>query len=301
MHACGIRIKGLQLLHAVSYTQDIVSVLLVMSGIAQLVIAACLLVAVSVVETEGIVRLSTIAITNETSALKICPSSSTLDGARRRTRSAIQQVFQNSPCGGLGWTPVVSLNMGNPSQECPSPWVERDTPERSCTAENSNNCIGVTYPVPGTYRRVCGRAYGYSIRSPDAFASGTENINGAYLDGVSVTYGSPRQHIWSFAAGHGVAFGAQSSRCPCANTNQNQAPFPPPFVGDNYFCDNLDNGGELWDAMDCDNACCTFNSPPVFTASLPSPTTDGIEVRICTDQNAGDETIHIRLLDFYIQ
>lgn len=273
-----------------------------MSALVRLALVLVVLAAVEA-QRNVAVRLDAVVIANNTAATpRSCPSSGALEAAKRRTRAGIQQVFLNSPCGGLGWTSVVSLDMGDPSQQCPPPWVERSTPARSCTAENSNNCIGLMYPVSGvSYSRVCGRAYGYSINSPDAFASGTENIDGAYLDGVSVTYGSPRQHIWSFAAGHGVAFGPQSNRCPCVNTNRNQAPLPPTFVGDNYYCDNLDNGGELWDAQDCNNACCTFNNPPVFNVTLPAPTTDDIEVRICTDQGAGDETIHIRSLQFYVQ
>jgi hypothetical protein len=151
---------------------------------------------------------------------------------------------------------------------------------------------------------VCGQVFGYSINSPDAFAAingGADTIDVPYLDGISVTHGSPRQHIWSFAAGHGVAFGPDNTRCPCVSSNPTQAPEPPSFVGNNYYCDNLDNGGELWDGMGCTNACCTFNNPPVFNVTLPTRTSDGIEVRICTDQNAGDETIHIRMIQLFIR
>ncbi len=42
------------------------------------------------------------------------------------------------------------------------------------------------------------------ISALDAFGFRTleHTIDQAYVDGLSVTHGSPRQHIWSFAAGY---------------------------------------------------------------------------------------------------
>ena len=226
-----------------------------------------------------------------------CPSSDTLESARSNLKADIHQILLDSPCGGIGWTPVVSLDLGDSTHTCPSPWIESATPERSCIAPNTNNnCQGLNFPVSGlTYNRVCGQAVGYAFNSPDAFHDSRNDIDTPYLDGVSVTYGSPRQHIWSFAAGHGGNY-----RCPCDNTNRGQAPLPPAFVGDNYFCDG-DYNGALWDGQDCTTACCTFNSPPWFNVTLPAPSSDPIEVRICANQNSQDENIHIRFLEFFVQ
>ncbi len=69
-------------------------------------------------------------------------------------------------------------------------------------------------------------------------------------------------------------------------------PAHPLHLWDYYFCDGAYNG-RLWDGQDCTTACCTFNSPPWFSVSLPAPTTDDIEVRICTDQDKSDEDIHV--------
>ncbi len=109
-----------------------------------------------------------------------------------------------------------------------------------------------------------------------------------------MTHGSPRQHIWSLAAGHGGNF-----RCPCDNSDRAQAPLPPSFVGNNYFCDG-DYNGALWDGQGCTTDCCTFNSPPYFSVALPSSTFDDIEVRICSDQDRGDEAVHIGMLELYV-
>ena len=211
-----------------------------------------------------------------------------------------------SPCGGAGWRPVVNLNMADPSQVCPSPWIETLTPVRSCNKSTSAaGCDGVSFKVlGGTYSHVCGRAVGYTSGSPDAFADHSQTeVNGSdidipYVDGVSVTYGSPRQHIWSFAAGHGPE-NSRFYRCPCDTSNRTIAPLPPSFVGDNYFCDGEYNNA-LWDGEDCTTACCTFNSPPYFTTTLPAPTSDDIEVRICRDQDQNNEQIAVAELQLFV-
>ena len=58
------------------------------------------------------------------------------------------------------------------------------------------------------YTQVCGRMTGYPYATIDGIVRGWgephtpgNEINGPYLDGVSVTYGTPRQHIWSFFCG----------------------------------------------------------------------------------------------------
>ena len=221
-------------------------------------------------------------------------SSSDLDAVVSDITADVQQLLSSeSPCG-VGWRLAVSLDMGDPSQQCPSPWVESVTPNRSCFSES---CVGITFPVSGQiYSQVCGRAVGYGVGLPDAFLTGSGGNINAYLDGVSVTHGLLRQHIWSFANGHGAPF----HRCPCNNPDRNVAPLPPAFVGDNYFCDGNYNGA-LWDGMDCTSPCCTFNSPPWFNVTLPTSTADGIEVRICSDEGFTDEATYIRLLEFYVK
>ena len=217
-----------------------------------------------------------------------------------------------SPCSGPGWRLVVDLDMTDSSQDCPSPWTETLTPARSCERSTSAaGCEGVSFAVSGgQYTHVCGRAVGYTSRypaSPDAFADHifttviSSHIDTPYLDGVSVTYGSPRQHIWSLAAGHGPVPGYPGFyRCPCDTANRTNAPLPPSFVGDDYFCDGVYNGA-LWDAANCTTACCTFNSPPYFIRTLPTPTSDDIEVRICTDESMGNEPISVAELQLLVQ
>ena len=139
---------------------------------------------------------------------------------------------------------MVSLDLEDPAHTCPSPWIESATPERSCVApENINICPGLSFPVSGlTYNRVCGRAVGYAASSVDAFDDyrNLNDIDLPYFNGVSVTHGSPRLHIWSFAAGHG-------SHCPCENGGGR---LPHTFVGNtiSVMVTTMEHFGTDWTA-----------------------------------------------------
>ena len=195
-------------------------------------------------------------------------------------------------CGSESWTPVIRLDMSNSSQQCPDGWMEYDSPRRSCGRPIGTlaGCDQITLPVDTPYSRVCGRAIASSIAIPDAFATfgprGAEN----YVDGISVTHSTPREHIWTFAADQTVFF-----RCPCNGIPQI------PFVGENYFCDASGNGA-LWDG-DCTIGlgCCTFNSPPWFIAQLPGETVEDIDVRICGDEDVRNENVHVEIFELYVQ
>jgi hypothetical protein len=271
-----------------------------MKLLAQIAVVAFMAAAVR--SQDSPVRLGAVVINGTTPG--VCPPMSDLNAAVMASTAQVEQLFDDAPCGGLGWTQVASIDMGDPAQQCPSPYVESAMPMRSCTPMGGGqNCPSLTFPGPGApYSRVCGQIYGYSVGTPDAFFGfGTPTIDLPYLDGFSLTTVTPREHIWSFAVGHGAQFGAQNNRCPCANTNAVTAPLPPAFVGDNYYCDNLDNAGELWDAMGCTNACCTFNGPPEFNTTLTTPTSANLELRACHNQNTNDETVHFRLIQLYVQ
>ena len=165
------------------------------------------------------------------------------------------------------------------SQQCPtSSWTITTYPARSCVPTEPATCPGVMFPTTIPYSRICGRATGYNTRNPDAFfVQRPDTIDGLYLDGVSITRGSPCQHIWSFALS-----GGSQTECPYDIINRDQAPAPPSFVGDNYFYEFQNSGLGVWDGVDCTlGGCCNFNNPPYFSVSLPVPTEDDIEVRIC--------------------
>ena len=227
-------------------------------------------------------------------------------------RKSVLPLLRNV-CGGTGWRRVAYLNMSDPSQQCPSVWQEITTPHRVCGRRlTTHACEGLTYTTGSQqYNQVCGRIIGYMIGHPDAFRGAGSSIDGVYAEGVCVTRGFPRQHVWTFAAGVDEQIG-RSNRCPCVNgsTNGNRIPS---FVGQNYFCETgitqnpntvtfWPNGDPLWDGQGCGptSTCCTFNSPPWFNIRLPSPTTDYIEVRLC-GHGIDAEDSPIQLMELYVR
>ncbi len=234
--------------------------------------------------------------------LKIQPAIVSRDGntcpaaAQQARRNMTQQV--NSilgrltlvpECGPGSWAQVVNLDLTLSEQNCPSPWVTQTSPVRSCTVASSPGCASVYYDLlTVTYQKVCGMALGYATNLTDGLRNSGIDTN--YLDGVSITHGEPsmRTHIWSLAAG---------MHCPC-DPDRDEAPLPD-FVGQNYFCDNEDE--RVWDGEVCENTCCSFNTPPWFSTTLPAPTSDSIEARICQDQNADDERIYLVSLSLFVQ
>ena len=235
------------------------------------------------------------------------------------TQQPATNLVSISNCGDGLWNKVIDLDMSDPAQECPRGWRGYEGSVRCCGRPVlvRSSCPAVFFPVNGyQYSKVCGRATGYQQGSPDGFASDdsgepSETIDGMYVDGVSLTHGNPRTHIWTFAAGlleNGNTEVNNRHRCPCDNGQQ-----PPDFVGDNYFCETGDHDpvhnrsrfykdDPLWDGLHCvDSTCCTFHSPPWFSVTLPKPTTDDIEVRICGDQSTEDEDSPIAKLEIYVQ
>ena len=233
-------------------------------------------------------------------------------------RESAVPLLQKFSCGGsTGWRRVVYLNMSDPSQRCPSVWREYTTPFRVCGRSSSGSCEGLNYTTGGVqYDQVCGRIIGYQLGSPESFLfSSGQSINAAYVEGISVTRGSPRQHIWTFACGVDEGTG-WTGNCPCVDGSaigRSIQNYIPSFVGQNYFCETglIHSNGQkgifwpdsdpLWDGQGCGptSNCCTFNLPPWFNVQLPSPTTDDIEVRIC--ENGGSDGTPIHLIELYVK
>ena len=93
---------------------------------------------------------------------------------------------------------------------------------------NTGSCSSVycmfLYSEP--YSSVCGRVTGYQFASTSA-AQGTagRSINTYYVDGVSLTYGTPRNHVWTFMTGLVDNTPSKSyHRCPCAPGSSQKFP-----------------------------------------------------------------------------
>lgn len=217
-----------------------------------------------------------------------------------------------------GWMRVAYLNMSDPDQECPSGFRLITSPIRLCGRGTQPivGCTSVVYPVHGhQYTRVCGKIIGYQFGDTDAFFGGNipnATIDDFYADGVSLTHGSPRNHIWTFTAALDESRGNHVV-CPCTRPDLGFTGRVPHFVGDDYFCETgtqvySPSSGvyiqdPLWNGDGCGprSTCCSFNSPPWFCKQLPQPTTDDIEMRVCSFNPVRVEDTPLELVEIYVQ
>ena len=221
-----------------------------------------------------------------------------------------------------GWTRIAYLNMGDKSQSCPNGLKLRSKgTQRACGRRSPGGgaCDSVVYPSLGIrYSQVCGRVYGYQFGSPDAYDVGNTDIrtriDAAYIDGVSITHGIPRKHIWSLLGGQREIANTESKLyiCPCASGNTQ--PKLPSFVGNDYYCESGNNLANfkfdywttdpLWDGKNCrsnEANCCKRPGIPWFHKKLSGVTNDDIEVRLCGDESENTEDTPIYFMEIYVK
>ena len=200
-------------------------------------------------------------------------------------------------CGGStgGWTRVAKLDMTDPSAECPPGLCLNATAPRTCRICNyEGTCSLDSFFVGSSYSKVCGRIIGYQIGSPD----GLHPVYANGVDGIILTYGNETKNIWTFAVTH-LEF---ELYCPCITGADAGTITTPNSIGTNYFCDiGTYQTDPLWDGAGCEGAstCCTFNNPPWFYIELKNTTTEDIKMKICRDENRGNEDIAIQVLEIY--
>ena len=232
---------------------------------------------------------------------------------RNATGDAIQVYFlmETTDCGDTrgGWMKAASINMTDRANSCPEGLTTYFPSEnkRLCSSILSNGgCSSVIYPVHGvSITKVCGRALGYQYRDTDAFNLGVHPIDSDYVEGVSLTYGTPRNHIWTFAAGQSKDYYYPEDNCPCAPTPGSA---PPSFVGENYFCESGNPGpfetqwyldDPLWDSQGCaSGSSCCDRGGPWFTTTLGQEVSADIEVRMCKDDV--NESVGLEELEIYV-
>ena len=136
------------------------------------------------------------------------------------------------------------------------------------------------------------------------------------MDGISITYGSPRQHIWAYASGISevLIYPNEASSCPCRDTGTRLPVNPPNLVANNYYCEPGNptsswhstnmleyTDDPLWDGQNCERQCCSDGrNPPWFSLQLTERRSD-IEVRICGSEVTAYEDTPIELLELYLQ
>ena len=128
--------------------------------------------------------------------------------------------------------------MTDPTTTYLSGWQLTGYSKRTCgrATDGCTTCNSAIFPIcGGPYTRVCGRIKAYQYGHTDAFEAYHDGdmttIDGAYVAGVSLTHGSPRQHIWTFAAGARETLSAVDA-CPCDASIDIRIPG---FVGTDYI------------------------------------------------------------------
>ena len=213
-----------------------------------------------------------------------------------------------------GWTRLAYLDMSDSAKACPSGFkLYESNGTRACGKEsNVAGCQSVKFPSNGiNYSQVCGRVVGYQYGSTDAvdttYGTGGNDINSNYVDGVSITHGSPRQHIWTLMSGVAESQINTCCNCPCS---QGTLTNPQSFIGNDYFCESGGGQGELylhtqdplWDGNGCsplESNCCSVPGLPWFNKILNSTTTDYIELRVCADES--DEDVPVSFYELYVK
>ena len=250
----------------------------------------------------------------------------------------VQQVYcdMELECGGHkgGWMRVAQVDTTN-GDTCPGEWINNANYNSLCTGTGGAGCYSAKYSIPYSYNRICGKVKGFQKGSPDGFypyyfsrgsapsvlydsLAHSTTVNGAYVDGVSITLGEPRKHVWTYAIGlnddftnnNNAAYGFGYFHCPCSRIAAAEAPV---FVGNNYYCESGNTGGfdfgrlysddPLWDGNQClpGNSCCDRTGQPWFFHQLPNNEKEHLEVRICQDQVEGDEAVTVEQMQLFIQ
>ena len=238
------------------------------------------------------------------------------------TTSGLHQVNcdMELECGGHkgGWMTIVKFDISK-GDSCPSEWTKIITPGNSaksvCRSGNNtglDSTIFSTYNI--TFNKICGRLTGYQKGNVHAFWStkyDSKSIDDCYAEGVSITVGNPRKHVWTYAVGLSDDHNNTQYNCPCAAT---PGPDPPAFIGDHYYCESGDTGtadpnayyttDQLWDGDGChhvNNNCCTNHDMPWFFRQFASPIHDYLEASICKLNGFDHTDTLVESIELYIQ
>ena len=178
------------------------------------------------------------------------------------------------------------------------------TNQTACGRSVNGGCSLLNFSSSGKYSKVCGRVRGYQYGHCDTFNS-VYDINSAYVEGISITQGQPRKHLWSYAVGYSEQ--SSGNACPC-NGNGPGASIPT-FVGEHYYCESgfiasferrVAWEDPLWDGNGCrtnSNTCCDRFG--FFYRNVTS-STDDIEVRWCSSEVYTDEDSPADQLEIWV-
>ena len=215
-------------------------------------------------------------------------------------------------CGEGTWMRIIFFDMTQAFSECPSPLRMFVEDGRKYCRRASSGCTSVYFDsLHQQYTEVCGMVVAYQYGHTDAFSSSSTSINGTYLEGISITHKSPRQHLWSYVVGYKAAPTSQgSSNCPC--TAQGTTSTVPSFIGSDYYCSSGDDGGggplypsPLWRTYgpSCvsGSTCCDNPDQPWFKKKLTWPANEDVEMRWCASVSPTDEATATTRVELYVR
>ena len=226
-------------------------------------------------------------------------------------------TFESTYCDVTGpWVKLTSWDIAESGTSCPNGLqLFVNGTVSACGLPDGTPVSCQSFPLlssPVQYTQVCGRMIGYQKGSTDGFwGPQGSGINDPYVDGVSITRGSPRQHIWTYAAGvQENLFIPYQYQCPCVNGSTHA---PPPFVGSDYYCESgcpaywdgttFHAADPLWDGEGCGSLepdCCAPPGLPWFHKVFDPPTSDYIEMRMCTEEGSDGENVLLSSYEIYV-
>ena len=215
-------------------------------------------------------------------------------------------------CGGTkgNWIRIADIDTRR-GDTCPSGWNSYNS---YCTGGSAAGCYSAHFSTNSTsYSKVCGKIVGYQKGTMDGFHASSSSLpplDVLYIDGISITSGNPRKHVWTYAVGLSDDYNYPHFNCPCAKY---PGPDPPIYVGSHYYCESGNTGGyehttlyssdPLWDGAGClsRNNCCYDAGLPWFFRQFPKTVFGNLEVRICHNQPFADEGVVVEQLQLFVQ
>ena len=216
-------------------------------------------------------------------------------------------------CGIFGnWSRIAYFDT-NQGDSCPTGLrtvTNTTSSQMTCGKSADPGCTSLQFTPNSNYTDVCGRVRVYQYYSMDGFKTGTDSIDSSYIDGISITRGNPRTHLWSYAVGVSEQHSNIAYRCPCAKPNPNDRSHVPSFVGENFYCESGFPGSNyeariacedpLWDGQGCYSSGNQCSERYGWFHREMQTTSDNIEVRWCADESQSTEDVFADQLEIWV-